>query len=292
MKTHKMNVLSLLICFLLIPTASAAKDLKATKTDTPPIIDGNGDDPAWKMAEEIITPDKITGFDVRIKSLYSDTMLYFLVSFPDEDESRSHKDWVWDSATELYTIGHNREDVFVFKWNMESRPRDLSIFADNQYNADIWFWKACRTDPMGYADDKYQILSPLTMQKSAGLASRSGKTMYLLRANDAGAPAFRTKIRAEYAGERIPRFIYQEPSGSRGDVRAKGKWADGQWTLEFARALETGNSDDIDFNTAGTYQFGMSCQEIAGRKPNAALSNPYYGAGDINESITLIFKKW
>ena len=77
------------------------------------------------------------------------------MSFPDSDESVTHKTWVWGKSAEMYKTGQDREDVFVFKWNMEPNPVYLSLKADNDYMADIWFWKACRTNPVGYADDKY-----------------------------------------------------------------------------------------------------------------------------------------
>jgi hypothetical protein len=54
------------------------------------------------------------------------------------------------------------------------------------------------------------------------------------------------------AGDRIP-FVVFYPldtkwGGSRDDIAAKGIWKNGTWTVEFKRALVTGNDDDIAFN--------------------------------------------
>ena len=58
----------------------------------------------------------------------------------------------------MYDVGPDRGDCFVFKWAMDAAVNDLSVHSDHPYMADIWFWKANRTDPAGYADDKYHIL--------------------------------------------------------------------------------------------------------------------------------------
>ena len=77
-------------------------------------------------------------------------IIFFLVVFPDPDESRRHKPWVWEKELKMYEMGPDREDVFIFKWNMDSEQKDLSVYADKSYTADIWFWKACRTDSTGF----------------------------------------------------------------------------------------------------------------------------------------------
>ncbi len=92
-----------------------------------------------------------------------------------------------------------------------------------------------------------------------------------------------------YEGDIVGRFINRIPSGSRADIKAKGVWKDGEWTIEFGRALNTGNDDDIQFNIEKSYQFGISRHEIAGRKPNPNLSQALYGSGDISEMLILDF---
>ena len=267
------------------------RKLVAAKAKTAPIIDGKDLDASWANAQAITTRDKVGKIDITLKALCTDKHVFFLVSFPDPDESRTHKSWVWDKNAGFYKTGNDIEDTFVFKWNMESESVDLNVRADNPYRADIWFWKACRTGPAGYADDKIQILSPLKMEKSLRLTSKSGAAMYLLRKGDKGTTAFKTKMIFEYKGSMVNRFIYQQPTGSRADIKAKGIWKNNRWTIEFARALVTGHDDDVQLDLTGNYEFGVSRYEIKGGKRDEKMSQPLYECGDTNEIITLVFEK-
>jgi hypothetical protein len=51
------------------------------------------------------------------------------------------------------------------------------------------------------------------------------------------------------------------PSGSAADVQAKGEWANGKWTLELARKLNTGNPDDAAFDVSRTYKIAVEVQD-------------------------------
>jgi hypothetical protein len=51
----------------------------------------------------------------------------------------------------------------------------------------------------------------------------------------------------ENKGEIIQSFEITPSSGSAADVAAKGRWKAGHWQLEFSRALNTGNADDVVF---------------------------------------------
>ena len=177
----------------------------------------------------------------------------------------------------------------VLKWAMDKEISDLSIHADKPYTADIWFWKANRTDPAGYADDKIQLLNPTKMPKSMKLRSKSGKPMFLRRKGDKGKPTYKSKLYVDYSGDEIPQFENQNPSGSRADIRAKGAWENNQWCIEFSRSLKTGQDDDIQFDVSQSYFFGVSRYEVAGKKPNPKLSQPLYGAGDVSERLFLTF---
>lgn len=51
----------------------------------------------------------------------------------------------------------------------------------------------------------------------------------------------------------MPKYIVQEHiTGSVADVRAKGAWKDGFWTLETRRKFDTGHGDDVVFARGGT----------------------------------------
>jgi len=281
-------------CFIILSlgiTASglAEQILHLIPAAEAPVIDGVASESVWQKAPVITTHDRVNNIPITLKGLYTAEEIFFLVRFPDPDESRSHKSWTWNKGREIYTVGHDREDIFVFKWNMEPQPVDLSIYSDDSYRADIWYWKACRTDRSGYADDKIHLLSPKQDRNATQVISGSGKTMYLLRSGDEGGSAYRVNLVSEFQGEIVPRFTIQQPTGSRSDVQAKGVWQNGEWTIEFRRKLVTGNQDDVQFTHGNKYLFGVSRYEIAGRKPNDKLSDPLYGTGDVNEILWIDF---
>ena len=282
-------IFSLLLFVLLSRYCFADQTIIAHKVAVAPIIDGISNDAAWSRGNAIITYDKVADIDVIIKAAYVDYFVYFLVEFPDPDESRLHKSWVWDKGMNIYKIGSDCEDSFVFKWNMESKPVDLSVYSDDNYMADIWFWKAVRTDPSGFADDKMHYLGVKEQRYSAKIVSRSGENKYLSRPADKGTSACRDLIFTEHDGDVLPHFEKRQPTGSRANVRAKGKWSDGKWTIEFARALNTGNVDDVLLRLDKEYLFGISRYEVAARDINPRFDQPLNGAGDVSEKLILKF---
>jgi hypothetical protein len=267
-----------------------ARSLVVKKTMDPPIVDGIDTDQAWQGVDPLVVFDPVADRQIKVRGVYDDEKMYFLVSFPDPDESRLHKNWVWDHGRNQYVMGNMREDVFVFKWSMGKEPVDLSIQSDDASRSDVWFWKANRTDPVGYADDKMHILSQIESRDSTRVVSKTGRLMYLFRLEDTGRKAYEIDLLVNYAGDVRNRYMNEMPSESRADVRAKGLWQKGSWTVEFSRALVTGHNDDLQFsNLNQSYQFGVSTLEIAGRKENPVLSEPLYGSGDIGEVIDLVF---
>lgn len=190
----------------------------------------------------------------------------------------------------MYRMGPRREDSFVFKWSMESRPVDLSLSGDRPYRADIWFWKAARTDHAGYADDKMHLYHVHQQKKAKKLLSKSGRIFYLRRMGDAGRAAYATVLHDQFSGPTVSQFIFRNPEGSRADVRAKGVWQEGLWTIEWRRKLKTGHPDDVSFELSGSYPFGVSIYEIAGRKEDPQSDKPRFGGGEVGESLTLIFR--
>jgi hypothetical protein len=264
--------------------------LASLDTDEAPVIDGDASDPAWSRAKAVTTRDRIAGMEISLRSVHTDDEVFFLVEFPDPTESRAHKTLIWDEAAERYRSGPQREDTFVFKWSMEPYPVDLSISANKPYRADVWYWKAHRTDPLGYADDKIQMYGITDLKHAKRVISKDGRRFYLFRTGDEGEAAYQSVIAAEYTEPQVSKFRYQQPRGSRADVRAKGSWRNGVWTIEFRRKLRTGHDDDVQFEKSQSYRFGVSRYEIAGRKSDPRTEQPNHGAGEIGEHLTLVFR--
>lgn len=290
MDIKKVFRVTLLMFFCINTTCYASQTIVAKKVSEGPVIDGVGNDAQWEEASGIVTHDTVADIDLTVKAVYTDKDIFFLVSFPDKDESRLHKAWTWDKSVGSYKQGPTREDTFIFKWNMMKEPVDLSIYSDDDYVADIWFWKANRTDPMGFADDKIQMLKSVAESPNAReIVSKSRKDMHLLRLGDEGREAYANNLFIDYKGDTLPRYNRQTPTGSRADIKAKGVWSDGRWTIEFARALDTGNVDDIQFSVSKSYLFGVSRYEIAARPAELGTDQPLYGCGDVGEELTLKF---
>lgn len=290
MKKYRTALLGIIMSFAAVVICFADQTIVAKKVTNAPVIDGTGNDPVWTQAQEYTIQDIIAKIPITLKAVYTDTEIFFLISFADSDESVTHKTWTWNKTKEMYKEGPEREDVFVFKWNMEPNPVDLGVFADNPYTADIWFWKACRTNPIGYADDKFDQLSLTETPKSMKLTSKSGKTTYLKRNPDKGTVAFEDTLYEENKGDKMPRYTLKTPTGSCADIKAKGVWSNGKWIIEFERSLKTGNTDDIQFDTSKSYLFGVSRYEISGQKePDLKVDQTLYNCGDVGEALTLTF---
>jgi hypothetical protein len=279
----------LLILLLTVPV-QGAQDLKVARVDKSPTLDGADDDPAWSSAEAITVTDSRSKDTITLKAVINGDMVSFLVTFPDKEENALHKPWVWDKEMEVYKLGPQREDGFTFKWNMEAGDVDLTNFSDDIYKADVWYWKAGRTNPAGYADDKYHVLSDKAGTKAKELKSSTGRTMYLMRVGDAGTSAQKKRILTDYKGDTQDQYESRTPDGSRADVLAKGVWKDGAWTIEFSRKLDTGNNDDLKMDAASgsRYLFGVSIYGLYGDAIDD--SKPHlYGQGRLSEKLYLVF---
>ncbi|MGN7611198.1 ethylbenzene dehydrogenase-related protein [Magnetococcales bacterium HHB-1] len=263
----------------------------STLVSSEPTIDGKKNDSVWSQAKTITTIDKITRKPVQLTSVHTTDKIFFLVQYPDQHPDTEHKILLWNPQLELYQMGLLREDSFVFKWSMaRTHPIDLTLSANQPYQADIWFWKAARTNHAGYADDKIHQYDIHHSKHAKRLLSKNGHIFYLKRLGDQGTAAYKTKIYTTFDGPDKPQFDFITPGGSRADVRAKGHWLNKQWTLEFARKLNTNHHDDLQFNREKKYQFGISIYEIAGRKKNPQLSKPLFGSGEVGEQLNLIFR--
>jgi len=175
----------------------------------PPLVDGRSLDEAWQGQ-----PWTSVGGQLWAKACRDRTRLFLLVRFPAAEERRRHRPWRWDATAQHYLSGDAEEQALTVLW----RGADGT--------ADAWVWRADRTDAAGHADDGW-------FRPGDGFRP------------DAGSPCWESRYVAEFAGAELPRFYPQEPTGSLADVRARGIWEEGHWTVELARALETGEADDL-----------------------------------------------
>lgn len=259
------------------------------EVDSVPTIDGNLKEQIWLGQSPNLVTDAVASTQHQFRCAVDENSIYLSVRFADQTENRVHKSKIWDQEREFYRIGYKREDTFVLKWLIDGDTNDFTLSATQPYVADIWYWKAYRTDHVGFADDKYHVYSNEPLANTKSLIAKNGKRFYLNRKGDSGDAAYKTKILFEYSGEQmIEGYHLREPSGSRADVRAKGQWIDGYWHLEFSRPLQTNHSDDLQMVRGGRYSLGLSRYEIAGIGYNSKLDIPQFGSGDISDVLTVI----
>lgn len=289
---RRMTLFSLMICLLpMANVAFAATDIPAVKVAKAPVLDGSAQDAAWLGVKPLVIADQASGKKILLRSVYTADQIFFLVQFPDAAQNFLHKPWVWNAADKKYAMGAHREDTFVFKWNMMDKEVDLSNYSDDSYRADVWYWKANRTNLAGFADDKTQVLADTPTKKSTEKVSITGRKRYLSRLSDAGKPPYKTYKPTAYEGDLVNAYPPGTPEGSRADVLAKGVWAGGFQTIEFARALNTGHDDDVQFDpaTGKAYLFGISIFSLYGNPLDTATPNRY-GMGRISKPLRLKFQ--
>jgi len=291
--TSNTHLRLLIPCLLLISnTAWSSNTLTCTQTAVAPTIDGLTNDSAWKNSQELSIADYSSQLHHKLACVYDNERIYIKARFSDTTESRTHKTGVWSDDEKLYSIDADREDTLLLKWNMGDNKGDLSLSSDKPYKADVWYWKAFRTDPTGYADDKMHIYSKEGLKRAKKRISKRGNRFFLVRRGDKGLSAYKPVINMRHTGsDRVSSYSHREPIGSRADVLAKGHWVNSEWTIEFSRALDTQSADDVRFKTTRRYQFGVSRYEIAGSQPVEDSNNPLHGAGDIEQTATLVFKE-
>lgn len=292
--------LIIFILLLLSPVFAGAEiQVMSLRTSTPPVVDGDSSDAIWRQARPVLINDQSSGETIVLTSVYTESDIYFLVQYPDKAENPLHKPWMWDQAANAYLEGPHREDTFVFKWNMLDTDVDLSAFSDDDYRADVWYWKANRSNPAGYADDKMHILSSKDndagkklkeseVDQSTRLLSVSGKQRFLTRVADQGASAHTTFKPTSKEAPVLDHYPAATPGGSRADVRTKGSWQGGFWFVEFRRKLTTGHDDDVQFVPPRPVLFGVSIFSLYGNKLDTQSPN-LYGMGRISPPLRLIF---
>ncbi len=276
------------ICFLaaicssiLLPaglTFAQANQLVATKIASSPNLDGVADDAAWRTAQplkldvrRVMPPNKGVKTEASIRAAYTSTHVYFLLSWKDPTADVSHKTWTWNAATGAYEEGKDREDMAALAFELNG-PFTADMLSPVEATWDVWHWKAFRTNPQGHAMDKtHRYFRQQPDTKANKHKANDGTDIWIARPEDSGNSVEKKQdASAKNEGERVPQYLPGTPSGSAADIRAKGKWADGWWTLEFARKLDTGAPDDTAFSPDRCYRMAVATFDRTGDMDKAS----------------------
>ena len=269
-----MKKLILLLAVVLIACPAWAATLTVVKTTTVPEIDGV-EDAAWGVAPELTVsvapvPAPIAAMNkekqngkyaknwtkekpnattaVKLKALYSDDTIFIRAMWADSSRDDQHKPFKWEGSKEdgEYLAGKEREDRLAFQFPIKGEF-SANMLGEVEAVVDIWQWKAARTNAAGVAHDKSHVRSmqPLTGKFSTHY-SGGGKEIYVTRPGDGGVSPYKSnKIDPfEYQGDVVVQYLPVVPDvADAADVKAKGAWKDGFWTVEIARKLDTGHHD-------------------------------------------------
>ena len=155
----------LAICSLSSKKLLAAKNdvLSVSKVTQIPTIDGISDDSVWSQTPalivsvyEVVGKDKGRENFVTMKAIYNQTHICILAEWLDKTKDDTHKSWVWNVEKKTYTKGKDLEDVFSISFPIEGQFTG-NMLSPVECTWDVWYWKAARTNPSGYAMDKHHI---------------------------------------------------------------------------------------------------------------------------------------
>ena len=257
---------------------------------SPPVVDGvlgEWGNSAWtqiKLAPAVAANERkkygldpedrnVTGvLTAELKAGVAQGRLYVAVRWPDSSADTEYKGWEWLGGK--YIEGKKRDDALALRFHM-SGDFDRSMMSAKNYQADVWFWSAARTNPSGLAEDWTHHLSVRPIEDAAEYEVEGVGTVYIKKIRDSGSGIYKPIPRPKEKGaEKLPSFeLIKQPTGSVADVGAKGRWTGGKWALEMVRLMNTGHADDVVFSP-GKKILGQLAVFNRGSDENKSVSEP------------------
>jgi hypothetical protein len=275
--------MSTFYALLVLALAPQSSDVTAQKVAQLPEIDGKAADEAWVKAKEwVIKIDKTGEVEqprnqMWLRAVHDGASVAFLLVWKDETKHDRHQDFVWKPDDGEYKANDDElEDACSLAFALEG-PFNVDMLAGIESKWDVWEWGAYRANA-GFAKDRVHIYSKNRPEgvKSKRFSDRNEQVIFLARPDDEGTPCVRKveEAPAEKKGDKVPQWELQKPTGSCADVQAKGSWADGKWTVEFKRKLNTGHKDDTAFDPAKGVDFAVAVFD-QGEKSDHEISPKY-----------------
>jgi len=239
---------------------------------------------------------------VSTKAVYTGDDIYFLFKWSDATQSITKGAWRFDGEKWIHQKGNEDRISMLFEINRINNfatkgcaivchvPQGAANAKDGKFGTtsaaekgDLWHWKGARTDPAGFADDTW--LTQISAKKGGRKGDAGGggdkknitadksKPMYMLApgktlTKDGILLASHAVEISNYAlfksGDTLTYRMPKIPAGSRADIKAVSRYADGGWTVMLVRKLNTGNEDDVAFNPRKKYNFAMALFDDSG----------------------------
>lgn len=238
--------------------AVAGQELQARPTERPITLDGEVGD--WAGIPGIVVPlSGVGGADhVELTAAIRDDRIYMLVVWDDPTKNDLHKPHKWNEAAYTYEKTDQMEDRFAISFAM-SGEFSANKIGGSEFTADVWHWKANRSNQAGLAHDKWWRVSRTPFDQGRAFRTPDGDTVYLARRSDAGDQLYKPARYHLKQNELMPGYeLNLAPEGSIADVQAKGVWRDGRWYLELSRLLTTGHDDDTPIPAAGAIEIAVA----------------------------------
>ena len=217
-------------------------------------------------------------FSVDVRAFYTDKEIFLRLSWRDATPDQTMMDWLFDGLRWQNTGAY--EDGFGLLWDAggtfsqfscsyachinDFGVNESNFHASNQMRLtegehwlDLWNWKAARTAPFGFADDRYldekgmhgDTPGDLFVENSRAFAE-GGLSDKVFGDND--MPVYdkdRQPVDEGFRapGTTAPGYLVKLPVKGRADVRASTRYDSGRWIVVLRRALQTTDRRDVVF---------------------------------------------
>jgi len=274
-------------------------------------LDGIDNETAWSTTPEVTVPLSFGSVEsAQLKALYTDEDVVLRIRWADATEDRLHHPWVWDEELGNYKEGPQIEDSLMlsFEAGCEWFP---SFLVGYDFDFDAWQWKAGRTDPLGQALDLSGSMKDAQLLINTRYEPRYHENEWNLRFTDIQEgilhkpwdeldrqymiwPVLDTVFyHANLDGRRGQEFARQLPppeilpsspaamlpqfeplklEGNAAEVRAKGHWENGFWTVELRRPRITEGGGSYDIQMKRLTQFSVQVYDHVERLDESSES--------------------
>lgn len=222
------------------------------------ILDGDIADWAGIPASTVMLhgDGQVDTVDVRVA--IHDGMIYMLAEWTDSTKNVLHKPYKWNEAAQSYVKTRQKEDRLAISFEM-SGDFSANKLDGAEFEADVWHWKARRSNPAGIVHDKWWKVSKTEFPRSVEFYGPSGAPVFLSRRSDSGSKLYKPLRHVAKQDDVMPGYqVNLNPTGSIADVKANGVWKDGRWILELARKLDTGHDDDVAIPGNGSVKIAIA----------------------------------
>lgn len=307
-----------------VDTSSADESIVAYRADGSLTLDGEADEAIWENATSVIL-DTYGGFtDVQLKFMHNTTHMFFYAEWSDVTQNNTRNGWDLD-ITDYVNLGGN-EDRITLAWAIGGATISCGHSpGGTDMLFDVWHWKASRTAPGGWTDDKYWdgtgrhgdaktaggYMDNSVVAQAASpteITDKLGNSTNVAAFGDGDLPywfengteiAWSSGSVSGTLPDFVPGYQTSVPDGSRGDVLAASIYEGSEWQVEEVRAFDTGNSDDVLFEAGMDYEFYVAIHDGSGGSAHyreasntitLSLSNDYSEAPVIVEVPTTVYE--